>query len=30
MIKKLKDTAKNAAVVFEEWKMQNKYNSIHC
>jgi len=26
----IKNTAKNASVVFEEWKMQNKYNSIHC
>ena len=26
----IKNKAKNASVVFEEWKMQNKYSSIHC
>jgi len=26
----LKNKAKNASVVFEERKMQNKYDSIHC
>jgi len=25
----IKNKAKNASVVFEEQKMQNKYNSIH-